>query len=136
MRWRVFLIIVLCGAFGGPARLARAEQTLQQKYLNIYLKINEAEQLEQHGDYRGALDGFQGLLRQAGEDPQVRSRTGKRRSSCIAWTTARRRSSICSPRPTPAGAVTTDGAELPSLNVADSRPRQRRRTTDRTTKLR
>ena len=38
--------------------LAQAEPTLQQQYLNIYLKINEAEQMERRGDFRGALDDF------------------------------------------------------------------------------
>ena len=50
-------MILACAAVLA-APLARAEETLQQKYLNIYLKINEAEQMERHGDYRGALADF------------------------------------------------------------------------------
>ena len=53
MRWRVFLILVCAGLLAAP--LARAEVTLQQQYLNIYLKINEAESMERQKDYRGAL---------------------------------------------------------------------------------
>jgi Flp pilus assembly protein TadD len=53
--------------------LARADETLQQKYLNIYLKINEAEQMERHGDFRGALADFkecyEGLAKINKSDP-------------------------------------------------------------------
>ena len=56
MRWRVFLTLACVGLLAAP--LARADETLQQKYLNIYLKINEAEQMERHADYRGALADF------------------------------------------------------------------------------
>ena len=41
-----------------PFSLVHAEQTLQQKYLDIYLRINDAEHLEKQGDFRGALDDF------------------------------------------------------------------------------
>ncbi len=59
MRWRVYLIGLLAGFLALPLPLARAEtQTLQQRFLDIYLKINTAEQLEKQGDFRGALADF------------------------------------------------------------------------------
>jgi tetratricopeptide (TPR) repeat protein len=58
MRWRVHLTVVLAWVLTVPLSLAHAEQTLQQRYLDIYLKINDAEHLEKQGDYRGALDDF------------------------------------------------------------------------------
>jgi Flp pilus assembly protein TadD len=71
MRWRVFLILACVGFLAAP--LARADETLQQKYLNIYLKINEAEQMERHGDFRGALEDFkdcyEGLAKINRSDP-------------------------------------------------------------------
>jgi len=42
-----------------PFSLIHAEQTLQQRYLDIFLKLNDAEHLEKQGDYRGALADFQ-----------------------------------------------------------------------------
>ncbi len=33
--------------------------TLQQDYLDIYLKLNDSERLERSGDFRGALEGFE-----------------------------------------------------------------------------
>ncbi len=56
MRWRAYLVIL--GIFTVPLSLAAAAPTLQQQYLDIYLKINDAEHLEKQGDYRGALDDF------------------------------------------------------------------------------
>jgi len=71
MRWRVFLTMACVGLLAPP--LARADETLQQKYLNVYLKINEAEQMERHGDYRGALadfkDCYEGLAKINKSDP-------------------------------------------------------------------
>src|SRR5271155_2143817 len=58
MRWRVSLMVVLAWILTVPLSLARAEQTLQQRYLDIYLKINDAEHLEKQGDYRGALEDY------------------------------------------------------------------------------
>jgi Flp pilus assembly protein TadD len=58
MRWRVSLTVVLAWILTVPLSLANAEQTLQQRYLDIYLKINDAEHLEKQGDFRGALDDF------------------------------------------------------------------------------
>jgi Flp pilus assembly protein TadD len=58
MRWRV----LLCGAFGLVLALAPTAvhaDTLQQQYLNIYLKLNDSERLERNGDFRGALEGFE-----------------------------------------------------------------------------
>jgi Flp pilus assembly protein TadD len=59
MRWRAYFVI-LAGLVLVPFSLAPAEQTgtLQQRYLEIYLKINDAEHLEKQGDHRGALDDF------------------------------------------------------------------------------
>src|ERR1700743_1553876 len=59
MRLRVFLIYALVWIFAIPLPLAHAQQTPQQKYLDIYVKIHDADQLEQQGDYRGALAIFQ-----------------------------------------------------------------------------
>ena len=56
---RVTYLIVLAGLLTLPVSLAHAVPTLQQRYLDIYLKINDAEHLEKNGDYRGALDDFQ-----------------------------------------------------------------------------
>jgi len=57
MRLRVSLTAVLAWILTVPFSLAHA--TLQTDYLNIYLKINDAQHLEQQGDYRGALADFQ-----------------------------------------------------------------------------
>jgi tetratricopeptide (TPR) repeat protein len=46
------------GILATPLSIARAEQTLQQRYLDIYLRINDAEHLEKQGDFKGALDDF------------------------------------------------------------------------------
>jgi Flp pilus assembly protein TadD/predicted nucleic acid-binding Zn-ribbon protein len=55
------------------APLARAAKTRQQEYLDIYLQINEAELMERHGDFRGALEDFKGcydaLVKINHEDP-------------------------------------------------------------------
>jgi len=58
MRWRVLITIVVVGILTIPCSIAHAEQTLQQRYLDIYLKINDAEHLEKQGDFKGALDDF------------------------------------------------------------------------------
>lgn len=60
MRRRVYLIGVLAGIWAGSFALSHAEPTPtnQQEYLNIYLKINDAEHLEKQGDFRGALEDF------------------------------------------------------------------------------
>jgi Flp pilus assembly protein TadD len=59
MRWRGYLLVALAWIMTVPLSLVHAEQTLQQRYLDIFLKINDAEHLVQQGDYRGALDDFQ-----------------------------------------------------------------------------
>ncbi len=59
MRWRVYLLIVFVGLFAIPASLARADIPLQEQYLRIYLKINDAQNLEKSGDFRGALATYQ-----------------------------------------------------------------------------
>ena len=43
----------------GPVVAAIEEQTLPQRYLAIYLKIDEAEHLEAKEDFRGALEEFE-----------------------------------------------------------------------------
>jgi Tfp pilus assembly protein PilF len=58
MRWRVLLTFVLAWILTIPLSLAHGDQTLQQRYLEIYLKINDAEHSEKQGDYKGALDDF------------------------------------------------------------------------------
>jgi len=71
MRWRVFLTLACVGILAAPC--VQAEETRQQQYLNVYLKINEAEQMERHGDYRGALadfkDCYEGLAKINKIDP-------------------------------------------------------------------
>jgi len=57
MRWRVTLICALAFTLALPLPPARA--TLQQDYLEIYLKLNDSERLERNGDFKGALEGFQ-----------------------------------------------------------------------------
>lgn len=57
MRWRVLITFVVVGILT-PLSIAHAEQTRQQQYLDIYLKINDAEHLEKQGDFKGALDDF------------------------------------------------------------------------------
>ena len=52
-------LAILAGLCSVPLSPARAEPTRQQQYLNIYLEINDAEHLEQQGDFRGALNDFQ-----------------------------------------------------------------------------
>jgi Flp pilus assembly protein TadD len=59
MRWRVFLTAFLAWILTIPLTTGHAETTLQERYLNIYLKINDAEHLVQQGDYRNALADFQ-----------------------------------------------------------------------------
>jgi tetratricopeptide (TPR) repeat protein len=56
MRWRVSLFVLLAGYTALVP--ARADKSYQERYLEIYLKINEAEQFEKKGDFRGALDDF------------------------------------------------------------------------------
>ena len=58
MRRRVYLTGVLVGILLFPLPFAVADPPLNELYLRIYLKINDAEQLEKQGDYRGALDDF------------------------------------------------------------------------------
>ena len=71
MRWRVLSILACAGFVAIPQ--ARAEVPLQQQYLNIYLKINEAESMERQKDYRGALadfkDCYEGLAKINRSDP-------------------------------------------------------------------
>jgi Flp pilus assembly protein TadD len=57
MRWRVTLICALGLSLALSSLPARA--TLQQDYLEIYLKLNDSERLERNGDFKGALEGFQ-----------------------------------------------------------------------------
>jgi len=59
MRWRVYLFCALAGLFLVPPSVAHAEKTLQERYLEIYVKIHDADQYEQQGDYRSALQTFQ-----------------------------------------------------------------------------
>ena len=58
MRWRVYLIGLSAWILAIALPLARAEVPFQQQYLDIYLKINDAQHLEKQGDYRGALNDF------------------------------------------------------------------------------
>jgi Flp pilus assembly protein TadD len=57
MRWRVF--VFLAAGLLAAAPCAHAQDTPHQaEYLKIYLKINDADELERKGDYRGALADF------------------------------------------------------------------------------
>jgi len=58
MRWRVHITLVVAWILTVPLSLAHGDQTLQQRYLDIYLKINDAEHLEKQNDFRGALEDF------------------------------------------------------------------------------
>jgi Flp pilus assembly protein TadD len=55
MRWRVPLSCLLVLGLS----LAPARATLQGDYLDIYLKLNDSQRLENNGDFRGALEGFE-----------------------------------------------------------------------------
>jgi Flp pilus assembly protein TadD len=57
MRWRVHLAVVLAWTLTVPVSLAHASH--QTDYLEIYLKLNTAENLVKQGDYRGAMADFQ-----------------------------------------------------------------------------
>jgi Flp pilus assembly protein TadD len=60
MRWRVSVLIAvgfLAAATASPGR-AQDSTPHQAEYLKIYLKINDADQMERKGDYRGALADF------------------------------------------------------------------------------
>ena len=60
MRWRVFVIFA-AGWFATatlPSAQAQESTPHQAEYLKIYLKINDADQLERKGDYLGALADF------------------------------------------------------------------------------
>jgi len=59
MRRGAYLVLITAWLLTAPFSLAHAEPTLQQRYLDIYLKINDAEHLEKQGDYRSALNDFQ-----------------------------------------------------------------------------
>jgi tetratricopeptide (TPR) repeat protein len=58
MRWRVF--VLFAAGFFAAATCAHAQDSTphQAEYLKIYLKINDADEMERNGDYRGALANF------------------------------------------------------------------------------
>jgi Flp pilus assembly protein TadD len=58
MRRSAYLLAVSAWILTSPFSLSHAAPTNQQQYLDIYLKINDAEHLEKQGDFRGALDYF------------------------------------------------------------------------------
>jgi tetratricopeptide (TPR) repeat protein len=56
---RVFALLATAWLLAAPLQLARGEDTtLQYQYLKIYLKINDADQLQKQGNYQGALIDF------------------------------------------------------------------------------
>ncbi|MCE0496610.1 MAG: hypothetical protein LV481_01500 [Methylacidiphilales bacterium] len=59
MCWRVSLTVILAWILTLPLSFANLELTLQQRYLEIFLKLNDGEQLERQRDYRGALKEFE-----------------------------------------------------------------------------
>ena len=60
MRWRVsvFFAVGLLAAVTITCARAQDSTPHQAEYLKIYLKINDADQLQRNGDYRGALADF------------------------------------------------------------------------------
>jgi Flp pilus assembly protein TadD len=60
MRWRVSVFFAVGLFAAATVTCARAQDSTphQAEYLKIYLKINDADQLERNGDYRGALADF------------------------------------------------------------------------------
>ncbi len=58
MRWRVYWICVLACFWAVSLSCVHAEPPLNEQYLHIFLKMNDAEQLQKQGDYRGALAIF------------------------------------------------------------------------------
>jgi hypothetical protein len=61
MRWRVsvfFAAGLIAAATASPIRAQDGSTPHQAEYLKIYLKINDADQLERKGDFRGALADF------------------------------------------------------------------------------
>ena len=126
MRWRVFLILVCAGLLAAP--LARAEVTLQQQYLNIYLKINEAESMERQKDYRGALadfkDCYEGLAKINRSDPSWETALVLHRmADCKAkiielqpLADAQPMTQVPSPTPEAPNNTSPDSAEVSELN--------------------
>ena len=55
---RIFLCVAVLIALSVVA-LAESNEDLSQRYLAVYLGINDAEQLEKNKDFAGALKGFQ-----------------------------------------------------------------------------
>ena len=55
---RVYLTCFFIWIFAIQIPFARAETPLQDQYLQVYVKMHDAENLEKQGDYAGALDGF------------------------------------------------------------------------------
>ena len=118
---RAAYLVIMAGASARPLTPVRAEQTLQQRYLDIYLKINDAEHLERQGDFRGALEDFQDCYTKLSKI-HTPTRIGNRRSSSTAWRIARPRFSILKPK--------ADAQPLPRARPG-LRPGPRRRMTMR-----
>src|SRR5580658_8564498 len=57
MRLRVYWICALACFLATALPCAYADP-LTDQYLHIFLKMNDAEQLQKNGDYRGALNDF------------------------------------------------------------------------------
>jgi hypothetical protein len=58
MRSRLLLPFIFTGILTVPVSLAHAEQTLQQRYLDIYVKIDDARRLQKQNDFIGALGDY------------------------------------------------------------------------------
>lgn len=64
MRWRVYLSAVWVLIFANLAQPAHAQQTSNQTvFLKIYIELNDADHLQQQGDFRGALEAYQDCLK-------------------------------------------------------------------------
>jgi len=59
MRLRLSSIIAFAWLLAVPLLSAETAPTLQQQYLDLYIKLHDAEILEKNGDFPGALKGFQ-----------------------------------------------------------------------------
>ena len=75
---RIYLVGFLLWIFAVRGPSARADTPLQDQYLQIYVKMHDAENLEKQGDYAGALDGFKDCY----------SRLAKIRNADPTWETA------------------------------------------------
>jgi tetratricopeptide (TPR) repeat protein len=126
---RVYLIGFLVWIFAIQVPSARADQTNQDKYLTIYVKMHDAETLEKQGDYAGALAGFKDCYSHLAElhknDPEWESALVIHRMDDCAVTIKKLQNEVGNnppptpppPRPTPPTPPPSDNSSVPSPNV-------------------